>query len=912
MAHGVVVEALKVSLDEGCFCVATGPHDSAVAYPCPVEAFAPVLLGSPVTLHVYCPALFPDRVLRVHAEHLGHFTGMRNVPRVDPEQERALFSGLCGLFGTERVLGLYREALSVGDGGEGAPSQDGGAIEKPPMSDGELCPSVFVKFRRENTREARRIASLASQLTGLFDVEDLREKAIPHVKGEEPAHMLFLFLVQLMAVFLSSCLDEASLATLMSVALSPFLEGNFCDPLCAATLLKPMFIPWFEAFPRKADGPEAKADPEAKLKYYRLYKGYEITNEGADVSSVLEDDLTWTSASLQLRTLGYKIEESLSKTLWFVAPQFGDRLRMTRDSCIGKMAVSPGEHVDLIRSCLLCDNVMAYVQCALFGTIRNMLPCHANSEFCETVMAALNGSMRRFAAEARHQSRELFSRLEGWSGPCAGNCLYTSGVSFAGQSEGRSLFFGKIFTGPEDRKPPGKYKTAFGDFSSVTLGLSLKTGLLEALRVALERDEAPKAGCGLRREAGGRMQKMLSTAQEPVCAERVVTEVAFFARYHHRFNSGEFTEVGCVKAMSEPGFNEQIHKDVLDDKSEYRLSLAHGALPMCALTLSMTMRQTVMMTLGFFCVELAHGAYAGAKLNYSTLCSRLVSLSTVAKFRHGKDSDNTNVFQALYGNCLKLTCAMFSKPNPHAPINYHDLDLVEWLHPDNPRLPCYLRKSLAMIGGTKARVRDIMRQHGLCYNRVMFSDGQRRLLFSHAFANADCLIHAPVTICSSLRLFSNTQKSFGSLKACRWGCYYRVTIMSNGCVNTALYTNRGYGGFDSIASQGSATGDEVLERIKQEVSRVLPRIDVGRIRMMAPEMKETEFAALVSAVKDSNIEVTGQMDGDAELEPWQEDGAGEENAKRPLDHSDADDAKRGRWDACETGRVSEDEEFFFL
>lgn len=42
------------------------------------------------------------------------------------------------------------------------------------------------------------------------------------------------------------------------------------------------------------------------------------------------------------------------------------------------------------------------------------------------------------------------------------------------------------------------------------------------------------------------------------------------------------------------------------------------------------------------------------------------------------------------------------------------------------------------------------------------------------------------------------------------------------------------------------------------MSCVLPRIDVNRIKMMTPELDETQFSLLVSAVMNSNIEVLGQ------------------------------------------------------
>ncbi|KAK2813592.1 hypothetical protein Q5P01_000749 [Channa striata] len=299
------VKTLQVRLQQDGFLRGDGTsRDSAIDYPCPVEPFAPVLLGSPVVLHVYCPDLFPGKVLKVHAEHLGHFTGIRNVPRVNDEHERALFSGLCGLFGRERVIGVYDETLVDGSLRE--------EVKKARSrgSDDGAWPKVFVAFQSKNRDRARQTLALLRKLTRLFDLNELRDADIPYVRGQEPAHMLFLYAIQLTALFLSSCADERILATIMSVASAPFLEANFCDPLCAATLLKPMFLPWYESLPRKADEADQSVDPETKLQYYRLFTGYGDSR----------DDLAWTRNSVQLRARGYKIEESSGKALWFVAP----------------------------------------------------------------------------------------------------------------------------------------------------------------------------------------------------------------------------------------------------------------------------------------------------------------------------------------------------------------------------------------------------------------------------------------------------------------------------------------------------------------------------------------------------------------------------------------------------------------
>ncbi|KAK2825788.1 hypothetical protein Q5P01_020002 [Channa striata] len=447
------------------------------------------------------------QVLKVHAEHLGHFTGIRNVPRVNDDHEQALFSGLCGLFGRERVIGVYDETLV-----DGSLREEVKKVRSQGSDDG-AWPKVFVAFQSENRDRARQTLALLRKMTRLFDLKELRDADIPYVRGQEPAHILFLYAIQLTALFLSSCADERILATIMSVASAPFLEANFCDPLCTATLLKPMFLPWYESLLRKADEADQGVDPETKLQYYRLF-----------TVRALRHDPLHAAVPRQQRVLRQR------------------------------------------------DGVT--------GEVREQV---------------------RRRAPPSERGYVLSPKTEGGRG--AANCLYVSGVGFAGQSEGKSLYFGKIFTGPEDKKLPPKYKTTFGDFATVTMGVSTSTEMLSMLDVALAPGKKDKGG-------GASLRAILSKAHRPAGIQSVAMDASLYARYHHRFNTGEFTEVACVKAMSDPMYNEKIHKDALTEKSEYRLCLAHGALPMCVLTLCMTMRQTVMISLGLFCTELARRSRA--------------------------------------------------------------------------------------------------------------------------------------------------------------------------------------------------------------------------------------------------------------------------------------------------------------
>ncbi|KAK2821892.1 hypothetical protein Q5P01_021957 [Channa striata] len=571
------VKTLQVRLQQDGFCVATGPRDSAIDYPCPVEPFAPVLLGSPVVLHVYCPDLFPGEVLKVHAEHLGHFTGIRNVPRVNDEHERALFSGLCGLFGRERVIGVYDETLV-----------DGSLREEVKKALARIrrrrLAKVFVAFQSENRDRARQTLALLRKLTRLFDLNELRDADIPRTS----------------ATPVRRDAPEAHVP------------------------------PWYESLPRKADEADQGVDPETKLQYYRLFTGYEIGNDGTCASGDSRDDLAWTGNSVQLRR-GVQDRGELGQGP--VVRGSAGRRQAAHDA-----ASPPEEDGRGSGRTRRPDPILPHVRqrdglLAVRALRHN--PLHAAVARQQRVLRERDG----VTGEVREQVRRRAPPSErGYvlspqdRRRRSANCLYLSGVGFARAVRWEEPVPGKIFTGPEDKKPPPKYKTTFGDFATVTMGVSASTEMLSMLDVALALGKKDKGG-------GASLRAILSKGHRPAGIQRVAMDASLYARYHHRFNTGEFTEVACVKAMSDPMYNEKIHKDALTEKSEYRLCLAHGALPMCVLTLCMTMRQTVMISLGLFCTELARSVYAASKLNYGTLCARLVTMATVTKFRHKKDSD---------------------------------------------------------------------------------------------------------------------------------------------------------------------------------------------------------------------------------------------------------------------------------
>lgn len=859
------VKTLEVSLQEHGFCIATGPHDSGVVYPCPTNPFAPVLVNSPVVLHLYCPKLFPNEVLKLHAEHLGHFLSLQCVPEVNAETERALFLGLCKSFTRTEVLSLYKKFLTddfnTGD------------------VFGKKEPIVFSEVAKFKMTQ---VVSLLRSLLGLFDLKELRYGKISHERGQEPKHMLFLYLIQLLAIFVSSCMEDKDLATVMSIASAPFLEANHCDPICAATLLKPMFIPEYDeerasesGRGRGRGGADEQADPEEYLKYYRLFGGYELDSKGSDVSSRRE--MSWTENSILNRMQGCKIVEEKSKLLWFVAPQMGDRMLLTEKAGLKMMGGQTGEKALRICSYLVSDNVMAYIQCAIFGTISNMLPCHANSDFTETVMKTIEGSMSKFADAVRLQSASLMTGLS----KMTNTCLHVAGVGFSAQDRGNQLHFGKVFTGPEEKRP-AESSGRMGVFTSVFLGLSDKTMMKSMLNAALNPRSERSLGCEL------------CLPYVPVGLGRSITDLYFYGRYHHTLNSGEFTEVACVKPMSDPRFNSTFHGEELTHESKYQLTVCHGALPMCTLTLAMTVRQAVTMVMGLMCAELARVAYL-PKASDVTLCKHLVSLAMAGKFRHRKDAENTNAFEARYADTLKLSAAMFNAQR-NTGSNICDLNYMEWLEDDDPDLPNYIRNSLRQIGSTRTQVEKIMCTKGLNYNRVLFLNESGPVKFKTVFANKEFMIHAPLMSLSCFRVFSNSTNSYGCIKMCKSGQFYPVRIYSNSCIEASLYQRSR----DDVShtAETNTTIDEMVERVKRSVSSLLPRIELSRLKMMSSGLNDTEFDMLVSAVKANNINVIGQIARrSASPDPSRSADRRTKRVRESPDCRGDDDSKRARMDS---------------
>lgn len=343
----------------------------------------------------------------MYAEHL--FLASQHVPRLNEELECTLFLGLCRLFTREKVLSLYEKNLTNEALHQGLLD----VLSKEEGGD-DCYPTVFLNVTNNDIRGAHQILSLLRNLLKLFHVDDLRNSDVMYERGEEPEHMLFLYLIQLIVIFVGLHILEKDLATIMSVAWATFLEGNFGNPLCAATLLKPMFIPYYDQHmgkkPRKGEtGISEQEDPEARLKYYRLFTGYELDTTGSDVSTGMDGNLSWIDHSLLQHMQGCKLVERKSKKLWFVAPQMGDRMAMLKDFGAEMMGRPSDEKALKICLYLLVhlrsvdEMLKRGVSCVLpridVGRIKMMSPELNEHEFGLLVSAVKNNNIKVIGEE---------------------------------------------------------------------------------------------------------------------------------------------------------------------------------------------------------------------------------------------------------------------------------------------------------------------------------------------------------------------------------------------------------------------------------------------------------------------------------------------------------------------------------
>ncbi|KAL3972453.1 mannose receptor, C type [Sarotherodon galilaeus] len=229
-----------------------------------------------------------------------------------------------------------------------------------------------------------------------------------------------------------------------------------------------------------------------------------------------------------------------------------------------------------------------------------------------------------------------------------------------------------------------------------------------------------------------------------------------------------------------------LTETTLTPNSKYQLTAVHGALPMCGLTLVLTIRQTMIMVTGFLCAEITRCIYGTKSGDMMTVCRSITALSMCCKFKLPKsdDQETLNTLTTPFGELLKLTGPMFGNASNRGRL---DLNALEWLDAEDYRLPEYLRTSLNMLGDTRQLVEQIMRDKNMSYNRVVFLSNNSRMSMTQLYENEKGMVHAPLMAMCNMRLFTNSTKSYAACKFSNKGSYYLVNVFSNTCIKTQLY-----------------------------------------------------------------------------------------------------------------------------
>lgn len=652
--------------------------------------------------------------------------------------------------------------------------------------------------------------------------------------------MLFLYLVQLEVLFVSNVISEKSLALIMCMASASFLESNFCNPIVAATLTKPIFVPYYEKQQvrgRKKPDANQAAPEQPKLSCYRLYTGYELNDKGEDVSN--GELIDWSDKGILECVQGCMLTEKTTRKLWFVAPQIGDRLDLAGPKSANPMGRYGSDKAKLMVVTLFSDNVMAYIQSAIFGSLLNSMPCDANKDFDQDVMKAIGYSMSVLSQIVTRQSTNLLEEIK----KIANSTLYVSGAGFMVQT-GNGNQFGKVHVGPDDKRPQ-KTGSSYGTFTSVYFNVARDTMMRNMMFAAYGTGE------GVRTKLAAPFSMTNYNTSE-------LSDVPMYGRFHHKLNSGEFTEIGCVKPVNECANKNVPGEENLTADSKYKLTLVQGALPMCGVTMAMSTRQTVMMVIGFMAAEMGRCGYASKNIDPVVLCKAVTSVSMSCKFKPPKSEEQCtiNTLETPFGDLLKLSGPMFV--NNQSGRRRDKLDNLEWLDQRDTVLPDYIITGLRIIGDTRAAVEDIV-STGKAYNRVVFCVDGSNMRMRDLYANEQMMVQAPIMTSCSMRVFTNSAKSYGGVKFSTGSSCYIANVFSNSCVKTKLYYRNQTDEIEAVMQPKKSTVQSVMEAIEKEVSFVLPRIDASRLRVLGRNMTVAEFEELIVAIRDKKIEITGNL-----------------------------------------------------
>ena len=834
---------MNVCLPEEGFCLTVGPDHSDLKYGVDVLPLTHVLLNSPPVFHVYCPSAAPNIVFVLHAEHLGHFLNIGNgrastnlTDHTERPYEVHVWDNLSRLQGKDVLGSALKECVTLQ------------STENKLWHDEQWQP--WRVFSLEGEEDTPQLVAFLVKLLDNFTVDKLSaDEPVPLAKGYEPRHMVFFYLAQFLAARLACELPPESLAMIMSVASAPFLEYNFLESMFAATLLKPMFLPV------RVRG----------VLVYSLFRGFHLS-QGTDCTPP-DTGFRWNAPDMAERfdPKGWFGEEGNRRDLWRYAPQMGDRAKTldTGANVATKVfgGVDPERGLNLlICKYLLSDHMMAHLQCVVFATMRNMLPCRHNSQCGD--LHVVDGSALKMRNAVLAQIKPLYESIKSARSPTV---LLCTGTGFGCDQE---PCWGKVCTGNASLRAPygNQWSKPWAPKSNqapntvvVEMSMSKSTYMSDMIDISLDttsgRDALKRNICTLV-DAPYNWQDKLKAFRKPE------THLGMYLRYSP-FNETEFTEVGNVLNPQEhtSKFDVKFHKHDLDKDLTYLVLGTNGNMPMCHVTLALSIRQAVAFSMGYFSAEMGRLLYGQDELNLDLLCSNILRLSTQLTPKGNSTEIMNTMLNFRAGDPFKIKGKAF--PLRFSVCQEVQLDDLEWLSKDPQSLPDKLRGTLQYLGDTQRKVATVLKENPkLTYTRIKFTSAGVNTPVRSLFANKPALLLAPMIVNSTLWNFTDPslptphgcmrfakrhERSGGTKKE----GFYRIDLLNNDCINEDACA--GHDADDSREPE-EVTLEQMLAKVVEEASRnIVHRCKVSRLNTLFPTLTKEVYDALVAMMRDRGV-----------------------------------------------------------
>ena len=780
----------------------------------------------------------------LHAEHLGHFLNIGNgraskdlTDHTKRPYEVHIWDNLVRLQGKDTLNSVLKECLTSH------------STENKLWHDKQWQPwRVFSLQGKEDTPQ---LVAFVMRLLDSFTADRLAtDEPIQHTRGQEPRHMVFFYLAQFLAARLAYELPPQSLGMIMSVASSPFLEYNFLESMFAATLMKPMFLPV------QVRG----------ISVYSLFQGFHFS-QGTDCTPS-DKGFRWNAPEMAERfdPKDWFGEEENHRDLWRYAPQMGDRAKTLDKGANVATKVVGGRDLERdlnlsICKYLLSDHLMAYMQCLVFATMRNMLPCRYNSQCGDLHM--VDGSVVKMRNAIIAQIKALYESIKLNNSP---TMLLCSGTGFGCDQE---PCWGKVCTGDTSLRTPysnQRSKNWSNQRSSPTcstilieMSMSKSTYMSDMIDISLDTtsslDELKSKVCSL-------VDAPFNWSEKLKAFRRPETILGVYLRYSP-FNEMEFTEVGNILNPQDQTskFDPKFHKHDMDKDLHYQMFGTNGNMPMCHVTLALSIRQAVAFGMGHFSAEIGRLVHGQDECNLGLLCANILRLSTQLSPK-GNSTEIVNTLQNFRtGDPLKVKGKAFpTRFNRCQPIQ---LDELDWLNKDLDPLPEKLKATLQYLGETQRKVATVLRENPkLTYTRIKFTSEGVNTSTKLILANKPALLLAPMIINSTLWNFSDANlptphgclrlaKKIEQSNGVKKEGFYRIDLLSNDCINEDVCSEHHA---DNPREPEEVSLEEMLAKLVEEANRnVVRRCKVSRLNTLFPTITKETYEALVGMVKGCGI-----------------------------------------------------------